>query len=349
MDSLTQAVLGAGVTAAVLGPRIGPRKAAALGAVLGSLPDLDVFWPFDDPVEAFVLHRSASHSLLMHAVVTPVLAEAVMRMFRDLRRERGRSWLAVYLALSTHALLDALTIYGTQLFWPLSARPFGTGSVFIIDPLYTIPLLVVTVWALCIRAWTGGFERGLTAALLVSTGYLGWGLVGQQIATQRAEAVMAARGIEPSHVIATAAPFNTLFWRVIAVDDDRYLNVYVPILGGAADVTVYEHPRLPNGDVEMLKILSGIKAAGTLMAFSKGFWRAERDGVAVVVADLRMGLTPAYVFRFAVAEALAVGMVSVAPRRVPLERTAEGDIDWLLAGIAGTRAVRPAEATRLID
>ena len=39
MDSLTQLALGAGVGAAVLGRRIGPRRAAAAGAVLGTLPD----------------------------------------------------------------------------------------------------------------------------------------------------------------------------------------------------------------------------------------------------------------------------------------------------------------------
>ena len=50
MDSLTQFALGAGIGVAVLGRRIGPRRAAIAGGLLGSVPDLDVLYPFDDPV-----------------------------------------------------------------------------------------------------------------------------------------------------------------------------------------------------------------------------------------------------------------------------------------------------------
>ena len=44
MDSLTQIALGAAVGTAVLGRRAGPR-AAAWGALCGTLPDLDVLVP----------------------------------------------------------------------------------------------------------------------------------------------------------------------------------------------------------------------------------------------------------------------------------------------------------------
>ncbi len=149
MDSLTQLVLGAGVGAAVLGKPLGPRRAAVLGGILGTLPDLDVFFPFDDPVESFVLHRGATHSLIVHAVVTPLIAEPLVRFVKPLKGERLRVYAAVFLCFATHALLDAMTIYGTRLFWPVWPEPLGAGSIFIIDPLYTLPLLVAFVWALC--------------------------------------------------------------------------------------------------------------------------------------------------------------------------------------------------------
>ncbi|MBO6510809.1 MAG: metal-dependent hydrolase, partial [Roseibium sp.] len=43
MDSITQFVLGAAVSTACLGKTLGPRKAALIGGVLGTVPDLDVF------------------------------------------------------------------------------------------------------------------------------------------------------------------------------------------------------------------------------------------------------------------------------------------------------------------
>ena len=180
MDTVTQFALGAGVGAAVLGRHISPRKAAIIGGVLGVVPDLDVLYPFDDPIDAFVLHRGPSHSLIVQAVVTPLFGEALMRLFKDLRGQRMRTYLAVYLVFATHALLDALTIYGTRILWPLWPEPVGVGSVFIIDPIYTLPLLVAFVWALCLRSWTAGLRRVLTTGLVFSTAYLGWSLAAQQ-------------------------------------------------------------------------------------------------------------------------------------------------------------------------
>jgi len=345
MDSLTQLALGAGVGAAVLGRRIGPRRAALVGAALGTLPDLDVFWPFDDPVDAFVLHRGATHSLVIHALVTPLLAEPLIRLFDGLRDHRARVWAAVYLCLSTHALLDALTIYGTRLLWPFWDRPFGTGSVFIIDPLYTLPLLVALVWALCLRGWTPRFGRALAAALLLSTGYLGWGLVAQRLAEDRAGTALAATGVAPERLLATPTPFNTLFWRVTALDGDRYLTLYVPLLGGADAITAYAHP----SGVGDYGCLDRVPAAARLADFAGGFVRVERDGDTLLVADLRMGLTPHYVFRFAVAELVDGAALPVPPRRAPTIRSTEGDIDWLLAGIAGRAAPRPIELAAALD
>ena len=81
----TEQEFRAGVGAAVLGKPLGPRRAAVLGGILGTLPDLDVFFPFDDPVESFVLHRGATHSLIVHAVVTPLIAEPLVRFVKSLK------------------------------------------------------------------------------------------------------------------------------------------------------------------------------------------------------------------------------------------------------------------------
>jgi inner membrane protein len=345
MDSLTQIVLGAGVSAAVLGPRIGPRKAAVVGAVLGTLPDLDVLYPFDDPVDSFTLHRGASHSFFVQAAVTPIFGEALVRFFAKLRDQRLRSCLAVFLIFATHAALDALTIYGTRLFWPLFPDPIGIGSVFIIDPLYTLPLLIVTVWALCLAAWTARFRRALTLALTLSTLYLGWSFAAQQIVEQRAARLLAAAGIAPERLRATPTPFNTLLWKVIVLDGERYLNLYMPVFGDDAQVTAYTHPR----GIGQIACSDGIEALQKLIAFNAGYFRVDVEDGKVVLSDLRMGLTPNYVFRFAVAEQTPEGLVAIPPERRALERSSDGDLDWLLANLSGERALRPAETDALAD
>ena len=70
MDSLTQFVLGAAVAAAVL-PAARVRRALVYGAVLGTLPDLDALMHFGNPVDNFVYHRSATHSLIVLTLLAP--------------------------------------------------------------------------------------------------------------------------------------------------------------------------------------------------------------------------------------------------------------------------------------
>lgn len=345
MDSITQFALGAGVGMAVLGRRMGVRKAALAGGLLGSLPDADVFWPFDDAIDRFVLHRSATHSLVIHVLATPVLGEGLRLLFRSLRDARWQIYLAVFLCLSTHALLDAMTIYGTRLFWPLWPVPLGLGSVFIIDPLYTLPLLAVTLWGFFQRDWSRAFGRALVVAFVVSTSYLGWGVAAQQAAHHRAAQALASAQIAPERLFATPTPFNSLFWRIVAIDGSRYLNVYVPLLGGAEAMTAYVHPR----QRVSAKCLDDNEAMRRLSTFSKGFYRVDTTtNGSVVMADLRMGLTPHYVFRFIVAEHNGSGLTPSDPRRLPTERSAPGDMAWIWAGIRGKAAPRPAEASRAV-
>ena len=125
MDSLSQIVLGGAVAAAVV-PASHRRAALVAGAVLGTLPDLDslpISLLTQDPVALMTWHRSVTHSLL----VLPFVAWAIWAFFR----KRGgrvaqapRPWFwAILLALVTHPLLDAFTVYGTQLWWPLPVSP----------------------------------------------------------------------------------------------------------------------------------------------------------------------------------------------------------------------------------
>lgn len=345
MDSLTQIVLGAAVSVAVAGRRIGPRKAAVLGAGLGTLPDLDVLVRHGDAVSNFILHRGWSHSLLVHAALTPLIAEGAMRVFNGLREHRVTAYLTVFLCLATHALLDAMTIYGTRLLWPLTDTPYGVGSIFIIDPLYTLPLAFASVWALLRRNWSAKVGRITAAALALSTLYLGWSLVAQQIADGKARTALAEAGLEADKVLATPMPFNTLFWRTIAIDGGRYYNIYQPLLAGTGAARIHSHPRL----AENGPCLDTIPSGAAVAAFSKGFYRTFMDESGLRIADLRMGVTPSFVFDFRIATPDGDGWKSVLPERIRNARSAPGDIGWLLDGMSGGAMTRPAEAASLLD
>ena len=152
----------------MLGPTIG-KRALLIGAATGTLPDLDVIVPYTDAVESFTYHRSWSHSIFILTLLSWPLAWLLRRVTGLSSATKKQWWLAIWLILITHPLLDAFTIYGTQIFWPLPLKPVAVGSIFIIDPLFTLPLIVA-----CIIAWRRPFARAYRSVftgLALSTFY----------------------------------------------------------------------------------------------------------------------------------------------------------------------------------
>ena len=56
MDSVTQFLLGASVSGAVIGPKMGIR-ALLIGGVVATLPDLDAFVPMGNVIDTMTHHR----------------------------------------------------------------------------------------------------------------------------------------------------------------------------------------------------------------------------------------------------------------------------------------------------
>jgi len=340
MDSLTQFVLGAAVSTACLGRKLGPRKAALVGGVLGTVPDLDVFLPFSDPVDSFVYHRGWTHSVFVHALATPVFGELLVRTIKRAKDHRSLVYLTVFLCFSTHAIIDAMTVYGTRIFWPFYPDPVGAGSVFIIDPLYSLPLLAVVIWALAKKDWTQRLGRWTAGVLIATSGYLAASLGVQAYVEHRAAEIFGKNGSVPDKIYAIAAPFNIALWKVIGLDDDRYQNLYLSLFDDGQSVEIYVHNRRP----ELVSCLRSTDAYRKLDWFSRGYNRADLVDGKVVVSDLRMGLTPGYAFRFAIGEMTDAGIVAMEPERdLSLRRVGSDDFDWLGERLMGRPAVRSSE------
>ena len=296
MDSLSQIALGAAVGMATLGRRTALWKAALWGAVAGTLPDLDVFIDHGDAVRNMVLHRAETHSLFWLTLFSLPLAALVARLQGQWAIWK-RWWLALWLVLVTHPLLDTMTVYGTQLALPFSDHPFGVGSIFIVDPLYTVPLLVGAGWALAARGSASGL-RANALGLALSTAYLAWGVVAQQHVERIARASLERQGIAVQQLLVTPAPLNTVLWRVVAMSGAHYHEGFYSLLDAKP---VVQFDRFDRGQA-LASELQGLDSVQRIAAFSHGFYKLEQVGPQLFISDLRMGQEPAYSFRFAVAE-----------------------------------------------
>lgn len=335
MDSLSQIALGAAVSVAVMGRRTAVWKAALWGAVAGTLPDLDVLVDQGDAIRNMVLHRAQSHALFWLTLLSLPLAAVIARLHGEWGLLR-RWWLALWLVLVTHPLLDAMTVYGTQLALPFSNYPFGVGSIFIIDPLYTLPLLVGVIWALAI----GGGPRGQVAnvvGLLLSTGYLAWSFAAQQQVTQVARAALVRQGIAAEHLLVTPTPFNTVLWRVVVVAGDDYLEGFYSLLDAQPQI---EFDRFAKGNA-LAAELQHIDGVQRLTAFTKGFYKFEQRANRLLISDLRMGQEPNYSFSFAVAEEYSPAVALTQPVQITVAFDVGRGLDWLWRRALGERLAPP--------
>ncbi len=295
MDSLTQAVLGAAIGGAIA-PRGARRKALLAGAVLGTLPDLDVLIDYGGAVENYTYHRGFSHSLLVLAPFSVMLWLMLKRWWAPVRDAPYR-WLAVIsLTLLTHPLLDAHTAYGTQLFWPLESHPTMWATLFIIDPLYTLPLLAGVLIA-AVRPYALSSTAALRSALAVSVLYLAWSWAAQGIVKNNIEPALADMGLGDAPVFLTPTPFNTLLWRAVVLTDNGYLEGFDSVL---VDEGLVQFDRYFS-DRQALEEASHIWAVARLRWFSRDFVRATIVDDRLLLADLRMGLEPNYAFTHVVA------------------------------------------------
>ncbi len=325
MDSLTQIVLGSAVAYTVAGKQA-PKLALLAGAVIGTLPDLDVLVQYADPLRDTVFHRTWSHSWIVHSAIAPILAFLASRMFHPLDFKRW--FMLIWLCLTTHSLLDSATIYGTHLFWPLPTQTIMQGAIFIIDPLYTLPLLVAVF-----MAWFTQHSRRATKwirwGLVMSTAYLCWALLIQQFIQQRFERTLAQNNISSDQYFVTPTPLNTMLWRVVALDGDQYVEGVSSIFDSNEMIKLTVYPRGVAANSEFNKLPN----VALYQRFSHSFFVAREENETIFIQDLRMGIAPNFVFEFAVAKRELGKVNAIVPVRGKSQKTPDGFFGRLLRRI----------------
>lgn len=323
MDSLTQIVLGSTVAALAV-PAAQRRKALLAGAVIATLPDLDslpmLFLGGSDPVTLMTSHRGPSHSLLVLPWVALLLWLLLRWCWRPVR-EAPRAWLAaILLTLLTHPLLDALTVYGTQLLWPLPTSPVMWSSLWIIDPLYTLPLLfgviAATVYGPRLPA-----RRWLWAGALLSSAYILWSLAAKAMVESEVRAVLQEQGMQNAAHFSVPLPLNTFLWQIVVMTDDGYLMAERSLL---ADHKPLQFRHYASDTQAMAQALPVVPALQRLQWFNRGFMGARIDTEQrLIVSDLRMGLAPDFSFQFVVAKREGDGWQAIVPEqiRVPMRQS----------------------------
>lgn len=308
MDSITQIALGASVSAAV-GLKPFGRKVLLTGAFLGTLPDLDVFVDYGHAIDNYTSHRGFSHSLFVLTALSLLLYALFLKLKPQYSEHKLALFLVIFLPLITHPLLDTFTTYGTQLLWPMTSPPISWYSIFIIDPIYTLPLLISMLWL----GFSRNSQRWLKLnklALLFSCVYLAWGQISQAVITHRAQQDIIT---DNGSILVMPTPFNSVYWRVISYQQDSYHEAFTHI----ADDKPLQWVSYPTNR-ELAENVDAQHLA-RLEWFSHGWLAFNEIQGQLRIADLRLGLAGYHHFSFDVAQRVKDQWQVIEPQEVKIE------------------------------
>lgn len=222
MDSLTQGLLGAATFALIKDKDIG-KKSLLIGAIAGTIPDLDVFLsPFFNDIEFLTIHRSVSHSIILAIILSLILGESFYRIYK--KEYSKRSWnFAFFLSIFTHSILDWCTTYGTKLISPFNDHLFSLNSIHVFEPIYSLILLMGILIHIFRSKLKPKSHRAIKYSLIFSSFYLLLGLVSKNHAYYHFKTQLENNEVAYDDILVSPTPLNIFLWHGIVKQKDGYL------------------------------------------------------------------------------------------------------------------------------
>ena len=279
MDSLTQIILGVSVAHISL-RNVNVKKTIVLGAIVATLPDLDIYVAkfFNDPLTEIELHRGFSHSIIFFIFLSLIIVYLIKNRFKEVSFKN--LYVSIFLILLTHSLLDVFTTWGTQLLWPLPQK-LALKSIFVVDFFYTIPLLIGVVLGL-----KNNRKSFTYAGLFLSSVYLILGLFVQNSVKNNVKKDFFNQYSLKNVKITVKPTFSNIFlWNVIVKDKDGfYLTDY-----SIFDKNIMEFQYFPQNEI---LISNDVKDdnLNRLKQISEDQYIITKNVSGLVFNDLRFGL-----------------------------------------------------------
>jgi len=228
MDPLSQAVLGASLSQSADHKNTQLFSALIIGALAAMVPDLDILIrDGNDPLLFLEYHRQFTHSLIF-VPFGALLCALLFYPFAKSNLTFKQIYIFSFLGIATHGLLDACTSYGTQLFWPFSNFRVAWSTVSIIDPFFTVPILVLTGLAVY-RKQVLYARLGFIYAVL----FLSFGIVQKHRVEKMLFDALQKRGHQLKRVLVKPSFANRHVWKTLYEYDGKYYVDAVKLLWNA--------------------------------------------------------------------------------------------------------------------
>lgn len=226
MDTLTHALSGV-LAARAFAPPLDRSQLTAVAAA-AAFPDLDYALMLIDPSAFLNLHRGPTHSLLLLPLWPGLLALPAGRIL-DIPWRRCTALCGF--AILIHILGDWVTLYGTQLLYPLSQHPFALAISFDMNPWIAVVTLAGFLIGLFGRA-QGSARLTLMLIALILFGQAYLKTVAVAVGTEEAR----NRGIDVHRVQALPRPTSPSHWTLLHAQTDGHAIAHLNLLGKPSSV-----------------------------------------------------------------------------------------------------------------
>ncbi|MDF1867851.1 MAG: metal-dependent hydrolase [Saprospiraceae bacterium] len=284
MDSITQGVLGAAIGEAILGEKMG-NKGALVGAIVATIPDLDVIlYLFYDQFEMLSIHRGFSHSIVFSTLGAFLIAFILSKIKWFYNIKFRIQLLFSWLALFTHILLDTFTAYGTQLLLPFSDVRLGFDSINVVDPIYTVPLIIGLLLSLWINRSKPSRSKFNKWGLIISSVYLIFTLLNKENVKSKFTKQLLNQNIEYSSLLTMPVGIANVNWYGVAKGNDSLYMQKYSIISGFEDT----FQAFPINESYLNEIDNDI--AEKMRWFAKGFYSVEKEKEKIRIYNLQVDM-----------------------------------------------------------
>ncbi|MEP7321771.1 MAG: metal-dependent hydrolase [Saprospiraceae bacterium] len=295
MDSFTHVFLGGCLGHLALGKRAG-RKAIWWGALADTVPDLDIFSGFFvHPVDALLIHRGFTHSILFAVLFSFVGGIGLARLYKK-EKIPWDSWcLVLALGIFSHLFIDSLTNYGTGLLEPFNGLRFSYATIFIADPTFTFPLLIAFFVLIFKRPTIKIKTLFSSSALFMSSLYLVFTFFNKVHFESYFKKQFDDQHIPVLSQRVAPSPFNNILWGVMGKTDSGYYSGYHSLFSKTDTVHFIF---IPGHDV-LAEPWKGQHEFELLRRFTQGYscLNTGKDGM-LYFNDLRDGVVKGWVEPF---------------------------------------------------
>ena len=216
MDPLSQGIVGAAFAQSAANKN-NIFKIGVIGFLAGLAPDLDILIQSStDPILFLEYHRQFTHSLFFIPFGSLIVALVLFPLVKSSMSIKT-VYFASLLGYATHGLLDACTSYGTQIFWPFSNERVTWNNISIVDPLFTIPVLILIGIAIKTKKKIFSFF-----AIGWISFYLSLGFVQYERALLAAIELANDRGHNPERLTLKPSFGNLILWKSIYQHDETF-------------------------------------------------------------------------------------------------------------------------------